>query len=164
MVGIEEIAQRNQLMLYRASRPGQWKAHCPVCGDRPREFHLYVNTDKDAFYCHKCGTKGGAIAFHAWLRRVPFETAKEELYPPQAQSPKITRRNHPAEQLTKAQLSEIGFTLRTPRKIAPAGVDPVAWARHRKAELDWIWSEWQALQRQERQLEARLRRQLAAMP
>ncbi|MCL6445096.1 MAG: hypothetical protein K6T83_16855 [Alicyclobacillus sp.] len=158
MIGIEEVAERNNLMLYKTSRPGQYKAHCPVCGDQGRDFHLYVSAVKDAFYCHKCGAKGGAVAFHAWLRGIDFETAKVELYP---QVGRTKRPLHPAERLTKAQLAELGFTLKTPRRTPPAGVNPLDWKRRRKAELDWIWREWQAHEKFKREQTERLMRLLA---
>jgi hypothetical protein len=158
LIGIEEVAQRNGLQLFKTSRPGQWKAHCPACGDTYRQFHLYVSSIKDTFYCHKCGAKGGVVAFHAWLRGISFEAAKAELYPQDESRPK--RPLHPAERLTKAQLAELGFTLRTPRRIAPKGVDPVQWRRHRKAELDWIWREWCAHEKFHREQTQRLMRLL----
>ncbi|MCL6444196.1 MAG: hypothetical protein K6T83_12200 [Alicyclobacillus sp.] len=67
---------------------------------------------------------------------------------------------HPAERLTKAQLAEMGFTLRTPRRKAPSGIDPVQWKRHRKAELDWIWREWCEYQNCEKEMRERLARLL----
>lgn len=149
MIGVEEIAKRNGLTLYRGSSPGQYKAHCPVCKDGRRTFHLYVSAGKDAFYCHKCGASGGAIAFHAWLRGIAWERAKDELYPPD-EKPR-TRKRHPAESLTRAQVAAMGFTLRTPSYKAPAGIDQREWSTRRLAELDWIWSEWQAYCRVERE-------------
>jgi len=149
MISIEQVAQRNQLVLFRTSRLGQWKAHCPVCQDTGRRWHLYVSTTRDAFYCHKCGAQGGVIQFHAWLTGVSYETAKAELYPPTQRL--VKRRVHPGETLTRAQLEAIGFVPRKPRIQAPNGVDPLFWAKRRRAELDWIWSEWQAYQRLERE-------------
>ena len=159
MVGIEEVATRNELVLVRTSRPGQYKAHCPVCQDNNRKFHLYVSADKDTFCCHKCGAQGGAIAFHAWLRDISWEAAKAELYPPQTRTARRTP-VHPAERLTKDQLAKIGFTLRTPSRIAPNGVDRTMWAKRRKEEFNWIWQEWCAYERAAKELEQALRRQL----
>ncbi|ACV60017.1 MULTISPECIES: CHC2 zinc finger domain-containing protein [Alicyclobacillus] len=155
MVSIEEVAARNGLVLYPTSRPGQWKAHCPVCGDQGRNFHLYVSSVKDTFYCHKCGEKGGAVAFHAWLRGISFEAAKAELYPQGTRK----RNLHPAERLTAAQLAELGFTTRKPWRM-PKGVDPLAWRRQRKAMLDWIWEEYQGHERFKREQTERLMRLL----
>ncbi|MHB1685210.1 MAG: CHC2 zinc finger domain-containing protein [Bacilli bacterium] len=160
MVGIEEVATRNELVLYRTTRPGQYKAHCPVCQDRRRTYHLYVSADKDTFFCHKCGAQGGVIAFHAWLRDISWEAAKTELYPSQTRSVRRTP-VHPAERLTREQLTKIGMTLRTPSWNAPTGVDRTMWAKRRKAELDWIWNEWCAYERATKHLEQALRRQLA---
>lgn len=149
MIGVEEIAKRNGLTLYRGSRPGQYKAHCPVCKDNRRTYHLYVSAERDVFFCHKCGASGGAIAFYAWLRGISWEAAKAELYPPAERSNQ--RKRHPAESLTRAQLAAMGFTLRTPSCQAPAGIDPRQWSRRRQAELDWIWSQWQEYCRVERE-------------
>jgi hypothetical protein len=138
-ISIEDVARRNQLTLFKTSRPGQFKAHCPVCGDKGQHFHLYVSTNKDGFFCHKCGNRGGVVAFHAWLRGIDSEAAKAELYPPDER--KHHRHVHPAETLTKAQLAELGFTLRKPHP--PQGVPRKTWWKHhRKPELDWIWHEW----------------------
>jgi hypothetical protein len=138
-IGIEEVARRNQLTLFKTSRPGQFKAHCPVCGDKGNTFHLYVNADKDVFDCKKCHGSGGVVAFHAWLKGLDFEAAKAELYPSDESKPK--RPLHPAEKLTKAQLAELGFTLRNPHP--PKDVAwKTWWKHHRKPELDWIWREW----------------------
>lgn len=158
MISIEEVAQRNELLLFRTSRPGQWKAHCPICGDTGRSYHLYVSSVKDTFYCHKCGARGGVVAFHAWLKGINFESAKEELYPRDETHPR--RPLHPALRLTKAQLEKLGFTLRTPRRNVPQKVDPVQWRRHRKAELDWIWQEWLAHDRFQREQVQRISRML----
>lgn len=162
MVSIEEVANRNKLTLYRTSRPGQWKAHCPVCKDGGREFHLYVNTDKDTFFCQKChhsGGRGGVVAFHAWLNHSTFEEARIELYPPSER--KTTRLLHPAERLTKTQLDELGFTWRTPSPIPPKGVEKRDWYRRRKAELDWVWREWTEHERFRKEQWERLSRLLA---
>jgi hypothetical protein len=124
---------------------------------------LYLNEDRDVFFCQKCGAHGGSIAFHAWLRGTSFEEAKADLYPPAEHPQAFKRPVHPAERLTKAQLSEIGFRLRTPKRTCPSGVDPSVWRAHQKAELDWIWSEWVRHESIERQLERKIRAQLEAV-
>ena len=161
LVHIEDVAQRNELPLFRTSRPRQYKAHCPICQDRRRQFHLYVSADRDVYYCHKCGATGGVIAFHAWLRGISFESAKADLYPP----PRSTRhgdrrtiRKHPAETLTREQLQQLGFTLRTPKRFPPTGVNHAQWALHRQWELDWIWSQWLSYQRQLRRTQTNILR------
>lgn len=158
MVGVEEIAERNKLHLVRTSTHNQYKAHCPVCKDDRRVYHLYVNTARDTFCCHKCGASGGAIQFHAWLKGVTFEEAKRDLYPSHAHNHK--QPEHPAERLTRDQLRTIGFVGRT-SKIAPKGVDPKVWSDRRKAELDWIWAEWQERLAWERRVELHVRQALA---
>ena len=152
MVGVEEIADRNKLQLVRTSTFNQYKAHCPICKDSRRVYHLYVNTARDTFCCHKCAASGGAVQFHAWLKGITFEDAKRDLYPAHAAH---AQHEHPAERLTRDQLHKIGFVGRTSR-FAPKGVDPKVWSDRRKAELDWIWSEWQTHLAWERQVELHL--------
>jgi hypothetical protein len=84
---------------------------------------------------------------------VSFEQAKTELYPPTNETSRPVRL-HPAEKLTKTQLAKIGMSLRNTKKSAPKGVDPITWAKRRRAELDWIWSEWTAYQKIERERDA----------
>ncbi|MFD1676085.1 CHC2 zinc finger domain-containing protein [Alicyclobacillus fodiniaquatilis] len=140
LIGIEEVARRNDFQLFKTGRPDQWKAHCPDCGDKGRQYHLYVNTAKDQYHCVKCHASGGVVHFHAWLRKTSFEEAKNDLYPPNES--KRRRPLHPAEKLSKEQLNAMGFTLKTPTPIPPKGVDGKRWYARRRRELDWIWSEW----------------------
>lgn len=93
------------------------------------------------------------VAFHAWLRGVDEATAKAELYPQVEGWPQ--RRKHPAEQLSMQQLREMGFFSR-PRYTAPGGIDREKWQKHYKAELDWIWEEWCAHEKFEREMSERL--------
>lgn len=151
LVGIEEVAKVNHLELTKTSRPGQYKAHCPACGDQGHQYHLYVSANKDAFYCQKCGSKGGAIAFHAWLKGVDYITAQNELYPEHQRRPV-----HPAERLTPEQLAKIGFVpKRLPRK-APAGWDQKKWNTYRSNTLSYIWREWCAYERLNKEQTTRL--------
>jgi len=159
IVSIEEVALRHELVLARTSSPGQYKAHCPICGDEKRKYHLYVNVDKGVYCCQKCGERGGVIQFHAWLRNISFEAAKAELYPETEHSAQRTRPIHPAETLTKEQLKKLGFTLRTPQRVAPKGVDAMFWARRRKAELDWMWAEWRQFEKNRQEIDESILRQ-----
>lgn len=154
MVGILDIAATDGLKLYKTSRPGEWKAHCPVCKDTVRRFHLYVSSDKDTFFCFKCGASGGSVAFHAWLQQVDFDTAKLQLYPPtEAQR---SRKVHPGEKLTSTQRSKLGFLLRRPSPVAPGAFDQKTWNRYRKRTFDWMWREWREHERFEREQTKRL--------
>ncbi|WP_083485852.1 CHC2 zinc finger domain-containing protein [Alicyclobacillus ferrooxydans] len=156
MIGIEEVALRNRFRLYPTARFGQFKAHCPECQDKRRQFHLYVSAVKDTFYCHKCGAKGGVVAFHAWLTGIPFQMARNELYP--ASKRKFPR--HPAEQLTREQLAEMGFTTRMPSPIAPKAFTQSEWSRYRRRTLDWIWREWCEYEKFRKEQDARLYRMI----
>lgn len=152
MVNIEDVANRNHLNLCHTSKQNQYKAHCPVCKDRAREYHLYVNVARGVFCCHRCGISGGVIQFHAWLRGISFEDAKRDLYPPSER--KTPRYVHPAEKLTREQLAKLGYSLRSTRKIPPNGVDAKMWARRRKAELDMIWTDWMEYQKVQQERDA----------
>ncbi|QSO48771.1 CHC2 zinc finger domain-containing protein [Alicyclobacillus mengziensis] len=154
MIGIEEIAVRNKFPLYPTTRFGQYKAHCPVCHDKRRQYHLYVSSVKDTFFCHKCGSKGGAIAFHAWLNGVTFQAARDELYP--VGKRKFPR--HPAEELTREQLAEIGFTNCIPSPVAPKAFTQKQWILYRRRTLDWIWREWREYEKFRKEQDKRLYR------
>lgn len=154
MVGIEEVAVRNQFRLYPTTRFGQFKAHCPSCYDKQRQFHLYVSSVKDTFFCQKCGAKGGVVAFHAWLKGIPFQAARDELYPEGER--RLPR--HPAELLTYEQRAEAGFTARLPSPIAPKAFTQKEWNRYRRRTLDWIWREWREYEQFRKEQDERLYR------
>lgn len=154
LIGIEEVAKRNRFRLYPTTHIGQFKAHCPNCQDKRRQFHLYVSAVKDTFFCHKCGSKGGVVAFHAWLKGIAFQEAKDELYP--LHKRKFPR--HPAEQLTREQLAEIGFTNRISSPIAPKAFSQREWLRYRRRTFDWIWFEWREYERFRKEQDERLYR------
>lgn len=154
MVGILDIAAVDGLRLYKTSRQGEWRAHCPVCKDTGRSFHLYVSSERDAFICFKCGASGGAVAFHAWLQQIDFDTAKTQLYPPTNQKRK--RKVHPGERLTSAQRLQLGFPLRRPSPVAPGAFDQKTWNRYRRRTFDWMWREWREHEHFEREQTKRL--------
>jgi len=154
LVGIEEVAIRNQFRLYPTTQIGQFKAHCPACHDKQRQFHLYVSSVKDTFFCQKCGTKGGVIAFHSWLKGISFQAARHELYP--AGKRKFPR--HPAEQLTYEQREEAGFTTHLPSPFAPKAFTQKEWNRYRRRTLDWIWREWREYEQLRKEQDERLYR------
>jgi hypothetical protein len=64
------------------SNLGEWKRAgrerrycCPVCGDK--EFHLYVNTQKEVYNCFRCGAKGR-------IKNIQFESHREIVEKPKA--------------------------------------------------------------------------------
>ena len=50
---------------------------CPFCGDHKR--HLYLNTVKNQFYCHRCGEYGNSITLYAKLAGCTNRAAYHEL-------------------------------------------------------------------------------------
>lgn len=157
-VKIGEIAEQAGLQLKPVSRyrPDQVKAdHCPFCGDI--KGNLELNLDKDLFHCWACDSKGGVIAFYAKLHGLSETVAKQKLYPHHR-----TRKLHPAERLTTAQLQEIGFqSLHRHPKTKPARMSHEEWAAYRKRQLDWIWQTWCEHVQTEQEIERRLARLFA---
>ena len=41
------------------------EAKCPFCGDKPRRYHLFINTKKNKFKCHFCGESGNSVTLYA---------------------------------------------------------------------------------------------------
>ena len=150
-VKIEEVAQQANLVLRRTSRVGQYRTHCPFCGDDTRHWHLYLNTDRDVFYCQRCGEQGGVIRFYALLHDVTEAEAKEKLYPPKPGSHQF---RHPALSLTREQLDQAGIIGGLRKK--PSSMSDKEWFAYRKRTLDWIWREWRAYERARREQAIRL--------
>jgi hypothetical protein len=44
------------------------RARCPFCGDKPRDGHFYMNTEKNLYFCFLCGAKGTGVSLYANLR------------------------------------------------------------------------------------------------
>lgn len=56
------------------------EAHCPFCGEnKPDSYHLYLNTEKDQFYCQLCGASGNSVSLYAQLEQVSNREAYEAL-------------------------------------------------------------------------------------
>jgi hypothetical protein len=45
---------------------------CPICGSKS----LFINSEKQKFYCHVCGRGGGRISFWAFFRGLPPDDTK----------------------------------------------------------------------------------------
>ncbi len=70
------------------------QARCPFCDDKSH--HLYLNTEEDLCYCHRCGTGGNSVTLYARITGVDNKTAYRQLVdkvegtaktPPPAKSP-----------------------------------------------------------------------------
>lgn len=157
LVGILEVSEINGIEL----RPNRYKqdqytAHCPVCGDRGTRRNLEVNASRDVFHCWACDAKGGTIQFHAWLRGISFEAAKAELYP--SKSLRSTRRQHPAEYLTREQLAKIGWKGNVMTNLFKLPYST------RKEVFDVIWEEWQVYEEMQRERDEFYRRLAMEQP
>lgn len=49
------------------------QARCPFCDDKSH--HLYLNTEEDLCYCHRCGTGGNRVTLYAKITGVDNKTA-----------------------------------------------------------------------------------------
>lgn len=55
------------------------EAACPFCGDRPKRFHLNINTFKDQYHCKLCGASGNSVSLYARLQGISYPEAAREL-------------------------------------------------------------------------------------
>ena len=53
------------------------QARCPFCDDKSH--HLYLNTEEDLCYCHRCGTGGNRVTLYARITGVDNKTAYRQL-------------------------------------------------------------------------------------
>lgn len=88
----------------------EFKAFCPFCLGRTKNPHLYLNTEKNRFFCQRCGEHGNSVSLYAKIRGISNKEAFEELEKsnlqmfPQA-APKEPRQEY---KLTK-QMQRIGL-------------------------------------------------------
>ena len=55
------------------------KAFCPFCLGRTKNPHLYLNTEKNRFFCQRCGEHGNSVSLYAKIRGISNKEAFEEL-------------------------------------------------------------------------------------
>ncbi len=46
------------------------KAFCPFCLGRTKNPHLYLNTEKNRFFCQRCGEHGNSVSLYAKMSRI----------------------------------------------------------------------------------------------
>lgn len=46
------------------------KAFCPFCLGRTKNPHLYLNTEKNRFFCQRCGEHGNSVSLYAKIRGI----------------------------------------------------------------------------------------------
>lgn len=123
-----------------SGRPDEIRVNCPFCDD-DRKHHLYLNPQKQAFNCFRCGEKGGVIRFLSLLTRDSeteiLEEIKAALKSPNRPKKKKVK-THPALRLNSFQLRYIGH--KRPDWDTAFKVN----AQMAKKMADEIWEEWQA--------------------
>lgn len=55
------------------------KAFCPFCLGRTKNPHLYLNTEKNRFFCQRCGEHGNSVSLYAKIRGISNKEAFKEL-------------------------------------------------------------------------------------
>jgi hypothetical protein len=125
-----------------AVRPAgsEYRACCPFCGDT--KFHLYLNPQKDAWHCFRCGEGGGVRDLLQKLGRSPGERP---------------RAPHPVFRLTQDDMRAAGFRGAVDWKGLFAR-DP----RYARACADWVWRAWCEYERRRAQAQVVLLRALEA--
>jgi len=123
-----------------AVRPAgsEYRACCPFCGDT--KFHLYLNPQKDAWHCFRCGEGGGVRDLLQKLGRSPGERP---------------RAPHPVFRLTQDDMRAAGFRGAVDWR-ALFGRDP----RYARACADWVWRAWCEYERRRAQAQVVLLRAL----
>lgn len=53
------------------------KANCPFCGDK--HYHLYLNAEKNQWYCFRCGSRGNDVSLYARINCMTNREAANEL-------------------------------------------------------------------------------------
>lgn len=113
------------------------RAKCPFCeGSRSKagrdQFDMVINTFDDNFFCFHCKTGGGWAIFEGLLTgRSPEEVIETYRKKPKKESV------HPAEKLSKRQLSLIGFYNRFDKKMVKKRD-----SKYYLRTCEYIWREW----------------------
>jgi hypothetical protein len=55
------------------------EAACPFCGDKPKRYHLSLNTSRDLYRCNFCGASGNSVSLYARLNNISNAEAAREL-------------------------------------------------------------------------------------
>ncbi len=78
---ILEVARRCGLSINEKTRKHvEVEATCPFCGDHgPGKYHLFLNTERDQYWCGLCGATGNSVTLYARMKGVDNKKAVEEL-------------------------------------------------------------------------------------
>ena len=55
------------------------KAFCPFCLGRTKNPHLYLNTEKNRFFCQRCGEHGNSVSLYAKIRGISNKESCESV-------------------------------------------------------------------------------------
>ncbi len=55
------------------------EAWCPFCPSKSSDYHLYLNRDKEMFYCQKCSAAGNSVTLYARIYGVSNKEAARRL-------------------------------------------------------------------------------------
>ncbi|MDR3278428.1 MAG: DUF3854 domain-containing protein [Oscillospiraceae bacterium] len=55
------------------------EAQCPFCGDKPRKYHLGLNTERNVYKCFLCGASGNSVSLYARLKNLSYRDAADDL-------------------------------------------------------------------------------------
>lgn len=58
---------------HNTSRGYQHSYHCPFCNDYKER--LFINPDRQVYFCHNCGAKGTLVAFISNYEHIPWDDA-----------------------------------------------------------------------------------------
>lgn len=78
-ITMQDVLDRVRLTILK-QRGDELNVLCPWCDESHRkEGHLYINTVKNTFKCHKCGIQGNALQLYALLTGQDTKDAYKEL-------------------------------------------------------------------------------------
>ncbi|RJO63159.1 MAG: hypothetical protein C4542_00505 [Dehalococcoidia bacterium] len=126
-------------------KQGEYTSPCPFCGDRGRQRHLRLNSEKAVFYCYRCGRSGGVVTFKSLLsdkseNEVLADCKRNKKnggVETQPGDPSQRYRKHPAMRLTGFQLRRVG--------LQPKSQWPAWWLEDHAFAAWWlneVWSRW----------------------
>lgn len=119
-----------------SGRAAEKTAVCPFHKQNRRQYHLYINAEKNTFKCQACGEKGGVLKFISLLENRSEQDILAEI---KGQIPARSKKpSHPALTLNGYQLKLMD--------IQPRSNWPEWWNEDPTFKFWWlnqIWERWQ---------------------
>jgi hypothetical protein len=114
-LSILNVAKKLGINILKRASSEEYIARCPFCGDskNPTHGHLYLNIEKDAYHCVRCGKKGYAIGLYAKMRDIDRKEAYKELMEKEADENIIL--TPPVKKVKQNTVAPIGIRDRTYR-------------------------------------------------